>query len=203
MTLQLLDAELDVQSEPASRARRALLAGVGSAAFIATLGNRRAFAQGGTCGVLSAMTSANPSATTQGGACGGVTPGYWKNHRTCVVQILGGQDPSTVTLGTYLPTLTTCAGVIFGGTSTSALCNSSSICYHIGNAILCALSSGPGGINPSYGYTITQLQNAVKNAQMQGLSDAQIAGALSQLENDVGTNQNLACAQTHPDKLCP
>ena len=182
-------------SEPSSQARRALMIGAGSAAFVATLANRRAFAA--QCGPLSRIGSPQPSQQVQQSQCGGLTPGFWRNHADCVAKFIGG-NPNTVTLGAKLPNLTIVEPACASMTFTAALCSSHD-CFHWAGAILDALTPL---MNPHYGYNIVSLNIAILTAfnQLigQGMTPAEAAmtilNALETLENDFGTNDG-GCKQ--------
>src|SRR6185369_9945165 len=75
---------------PKNKARRALMVGAGSVGLVATLINRRAFATGAQCGPISHAGSLAHSQQGNPQQCGGLTPGYWKNHKTCTVHTIGG-----------------------------------------------------------------------------------------------------------------
>ena len=183
-----------------SPGRRALLTGASSAVLIATLVNRRAFAQlpPVACGPISHIGSLQPSVGGNPNLCGGLTGGFWRQKgSTCLPSVLGGA-PGTLTLGTFLPQLATAAPSCYGLTFTAALCNSSSPCRHWAVAILDALSPS---LNPSYGYTLAQLQAAVQNALNQGVTGSAILAALVTLENDYNVNSAPPCATPGAD-LC-
>lgn len=185
-------------SEPSSRARRALLVGAGSTAFIATLANRRAFAQGNQCGPLSHLSSPNPSQQTSNNGCGGLTPGFWKGHAPCVAAAIGG-SVTTITLGSKLPALFVVDPTSANATFQRALCNNVfhlDNAYHFAAAILDALTPS---MNPSYGYTITSLNAAILAAHQSGASLSDIVTAISSLENDFNTNDG-GCTQS---SICP
>jgi hypothetical protein len=189
--------------QPASRARRSMLMGAGTVAFIATLGNRRAFAS--QCGPISNAASMNPSATTGSSSCGGLTPGFWKNHIGCAGTTLGfAESPSnnnyttdlnnfltSTTLGSILTNLSAADSVSAGQSFAYAFCTPSSAASHWACAILNAKSPG---FNPSYGYTITSLNAAILSAVNQNVSGSSILTALETLENDTGTGNTSSCA---------
>lgn len=189
--------------EPSNRARRALVAGAGSALVIVTLSNRRAFASGGgttggQCGPISAMGSMNPSAQNTQGGCGGLTPGFWKNHAPCVATAIGG-NPTVVTLGQKLTNLALVDPTDAAITFAVALCNNvyhKDNAFHWAAAILNALTPS---MNPKYGYTIASLNAAILTAHNQGVSGADILSALTGLENDFGTNDGGCTNQS----ICP
>ena len=169
--------------KPSNKARRALMAGAGTLAFVATLANRRAFAE--ECGPISHAASMSNSPSTTQNQCGGLTPGYWKT-RANVVETTLGADPGTTTLGSLLPNLSLFDIGSAGTSFKDALaCNSPSLPgYHWAAAILNALSPS---YNPSYGYTITTLNAALLTASKQGISEDQVLLALCKLENDYNT----------------
>jgi hypothetical protein len=179
----------DTATTPTSKARRAMMLGAGSAAFIATLANRRAFAAGAECGPVSHAASLHHSAhgNTSPSTCGGSSPGFWKNHKTCVTSALSNNDPTTVTLGSKLPELNTIDPGSAGTTFKNALCNNGDA-SHWACAILNALSPG---INPNYGYTIASLNTAITKAHNAGVSATNILDALKTLENDFNVNQSV------------
>jgi hypothetical protein len=57
--------------------------------------------------------------------------------------------------------------------------------FHWACAILCAMSPT---YNPSYGYTLTSLNNSIQNAYNNHVSSADILAAIETLENDYNTN---------------
>lgn len=176
-------------SAPSSQARRALLIGTSSVAFIATLGNRRAFA-GQQCGPISHAASLTSSQHGSQNQCGGLTPGFWKNHKACVISTLGG-DPSSIQLGQKLSNLYSVDPGSASVTFKTALCNPSSPASHWACAILNALSPS---FNPSYGYSISQLNNSILSAFQANVSASNILTALKTLENDYGTG-STGCKQ--------
>ena len=181
-----------------SPGRRALLTGASSAVLIATLANRRAFAQtGGQCGPISHIGSLQPSQTAQPTLCGGMTPGFWKNHANCTTSVLTSHGYTLDTaLGTVLTNLHLVDATSAAMTFRQGLCNANSNASHWASAILCALSPG---MNPQYGYTLTSLNAAILNAYNQGVTGAAILTALKTLENDYGiittgcTNSQISC----------
>jgi hypothetical protein len=185
--------------EPKSQVRRALLAGAGSTAFIATLINRRAFAGGPTaCGPLSRLHSLNQSATNPP-QCGGLTPGFWQNHKGCALAGFGALFPGDTdltsrTLGQALPILNTIDPTAGGTTFKDAICHGNNDAFHWVNAILSAVLPS---VAPSYGYSINgigsgaDLNAAITSAFNAGASPADILDAITKLENDFNTNQTL------------
>ncbi|MBV8651907.1 MAG: hypothetical protein JO255_10610 [Alphaproteobacteria bacterium] len=166
-------------AEPSKKARRALLAGAGSVAFVATLMNRRAFAA--ECGPVSHAASLHHSGSTGSTSCVGHSPGFWKNHAGCVSSVLGS-NPSSTTLGTILTNLNSIDSASASTTFKTALCNPNADAYHWAAAILDAMSSTT--LNPNYGYTLNSLNAAIKKASQAGLSSTTIVDALKTLESD-------------------
>jgi hypothetical protein len=192
------NAPCDGAAGRASKARRALMLGAGSAAVIVTLSNRRAFATGAECSPVSHAASLNPSQHGQQQLCGGVTPGFWRNHKTCVVAALGGSDPTQVTLGAELPNLNTVDPGYASQPFATALCNPSSAAYHWACAILNSLTPQ---INPNYGYSSSTLNTAILDAYHAGVSPTNILDAFETLENDYMTDRSVSCAKAN-DKVC-
>jgi hypothetical protein len=195
------NGDCEDKKTPSGKARRALLAGAGSLTFVATLGNRRAYATGVQCGPISLLSSPGPSNGAGGTQCGGVgggaTPGFWKTHKGCTLATIAlfSGNGLNATLASGLPCI---AGTSIGGTSfQSALCGNGDP-YHLSNAILCAWSPG---INPQYGYTSGGLNTAVQNALNQNISLSTIIGALTTLENDQGVNTS-GCAGGLANHIC-
>jgi hypothetical protein len=182
--------------KPSSQARRALIVGAGSAAFVSTLVNRRAFAA--QCGPISHAGSLNNSQQSQQSQCGGLTSGFWKNHAACVAATIGG-DPNSIKLSQKLSNLATVDPISANTTFKAALCNASSDASHWAVAILNALSPG---FNPHYGYDIVGLNSSILTAFNQSVSASTILDALKTLENDFGTNQTGSCIGQGTDKLC-
>lgn len=192
--------------QPVNRARRSLMLGAGTVVLVSTLANRRAFAHE-QCGPISHAMSLHPSHQGNQSGCGGLTPGFWKTHATCTAQVLGGNPANpaaaiaycdTVTLGNKLSNLYLIDPISAGKTFKAALCDASSYGFHWAAAILDALSPA---MNPSYGYTITELNNAVKAAYDNGLTAEQVVTALETLENDYNTNTEN-CAGGNSQHLC-
>ena len=181
------------------RNRRRLMVGGTTVAVVATLINRRAFAGTNVCGPISRAGSANPSGTSTTNHCGGLTPGYWKNHCLAVSHAIGGGDCGKITLGSLLPALNLIDSTSAEQTFTGALCNPSSSASHWACAILNA--STPAW-NPSYGYTVSSLNNAIITAYNngKGAKASAILSAIETLENDYGIgtvphpyNTNVSC----------
>lgn len=207
------DGDCAEAKKPVNRARRSFMVGAGTVAMVSTLANRRAFAWnngGGTpaqCGPISHAASLTASTSNNQSKCGGLTPGFWKTHATCTARTLGF-NPSTssqaiadcdsVTLGQKLSNLATIDPVSAGMTFKAALCASSSAAFHWASAILDALSPS---MNPSYGYTIGDLNSAILNAYNSGTSGSMILTALETLENDYNTNSG-SCPGGLSEHLC-
>jgi hypothetical protein len=188
--------------EVKDRNRRSLMVGGTTVAVVATLINRRAFANSPACGPISRAGSANPSTASTTRQCGGLTPGYWKNHAMAVSYALGGGDPGKITLGNLLSALSSIDSTSAGQTFTAALCNPSSNASHWACAILNA--STPGW-NPSYGYTVSSLNHAILAAYNNGIGakPSAILTAIKTLENDYGLgtvshpyNTNVSCCKS-------
>ena len=201
------NGDCEEAKQPVNRARRSLMLGAGASTvvLISTLANRRAFAGGGAqCGPISHAASLHQSGNQNNncGGVGGLTPGYWAQHQNVSAQVLGFQESSssptystdlknfltTTTLGSQLPALNTIDPTSADATFCKAFSRPrSDAAFHWANAILCALSSGPPSAYnycPSYGYTITSLNQAIVNATNQGVSGTTILQALETLEND-------------------
>jgi hypothetical protein len=185
--------------KPANRARRSLLVGAGTIAFVATLGNRRAFAAGAECGPVSNAGSLNPSGGGRTSNCGGLSPGFWKNHIGCAGSVLGfAESPSNSnyttdltnfltnkTLGSALSHLSAVDPSSAGESFAYAFCNPSSHACHWACAILDAMSPS---FNPDYGYSLTGLNTAIYTAINQGVSASMILTAIETLEGEGGSN---------------
>jgi hypothetical protein len=194
--------------EPKSQVRRALLAGAGSSAVIATLINRRAFAGSTACGPLSRLHSLNQSQANTP-QCGGLTPGFWQNHKTCAQvalnKLLGTTDLTSKTLGQALPILLTLDPTAANTTFKDAICGPSTNAFHWDNAILSAASPS---LAPSFGYSIKgigtgpDLNTAISNASAAGSSLSDILNAIELLENDFNVNDGTFCGGSAPDKVC-
>jgi hypothetical protein len=190
--------------KPASRARRSLILGAGTVAFVATLGNRRAFATSAECGPISHAGSLTPSGTGGASNCGGYKPSFWKNHAGCAGSALGfAESPSnssytadlttfltSTRLGSFLGNLASIDPSSAGESFAYAFCNTSSNAYHWAGAILDALTPT---FNPDYGYSIAGLNSAILNASNQGVSASMILTALESLEITTGTG-STGCA---------
>jgi len=189
--------------KPENRARRSFLLGAGTT-VVATLVNHRAFAGGATCGPLSHAASLTPSANGQTSGCGGLTPGYWAQHQDVSGAVLGFTEPKSnpnyqadlktfltgKTLGSLLPNLAlidpTAAGQNFCQVFTPPRDDPG---FHWACAILNAMASvSPFNYTPQYGYTLTELNNAIQNAYNNHVSSANILAAIETLENDYSTN---------------
>ena len=175
-------------TEPSQKARRALMVGAGSVAFVATLMNRRAF--GAECGPVSHAASLHHSGPAGPTNCGGASPGFWKNHAGCVTSAIG--NPANVTLESVLSNLSTVDPTSGSTTFLTALCASNTDASHWANAILSAIK-----IPTQYGYTITTLNAAILKAFNQHVSLADILAALETLEGAVTPsgcdNSHLPC----------
>jgi hypothetical protein len=184
--------------KPANRARRSLIMGAGGVAFVATLGNRRAFAAGAECGPISNAGSLNPSGGGGASNCGGLSPGFWKNHIGCAGTALGFAEApskssytsdlnsflSSSTLGNFLGNLASIDPSSAGESFAYAFCNPSSNASHWACAILNTLTPT---FNPDYGYSLASLNAAILTASNQGVSASMILTAIETLENDAGT----------------